>query len=112
MAGANTLRAEIYAGSRHLATWTGNATYFNHADWLGTERVRTNSPGSTCETITSLPFGEGEVPSGSCTAVTPTFFTGKERDSESGLDYFGARYNASSLGRWPRRTRFSSRPQC
>jgi RHS repeat-associated protein len=27
-------------------------------------------------------------------------FTGKERDSESGLDYFGARYNASSMGRF------------
>jgi len=36
----------------------------------------------------------------------PTFvylhykFTGKERDTESGLDYFGARYYASSMGRW------------
>jgi RHS repeat-associated protein len=27
-------------------------------------------------------------------------FAGKERDSESGLDYFGARYNSSSLGRF------------
>lgn len=27
-------------------------------------------------------------------------FTGKERDVESGLDYFGARYYASSMGRW------------
>jgi RHS repeat-associated protein len=27
-------------------------------------------------------------------------FTGKERDSESGLDYFGARYNASTTGRF------------
>jgi RHS repeat-associated protein len=27
-------------------------------------------------------------------------FTGKERDSESGLDNFGARYNASSMGRF------------
>ncbi len=27
-------------------------------------------------------------------------FTGKERDSESGLDYFGARFDASSLGRF------------
>jgi len=26
-------------------------------------------------------------------------FTGKERDSESGLDYFGARYYASNMGR-------------
>jgi len=27
-------------------------------------------------------------------------FTGKERDSESGNDYFGARYYSSSVGRW------------
>jgi hypothetical protein len=26
-------------------------------------------------------------------------FTGKERDSESGLDYFGARYYSSRMGR-------------
>src|ERR1700752_2728299 len=26
--------------------------------------------------------------------------TGKERDTESGNDYFGARYYASSMGRW------------
>lgn len=27
-------------------------------------------------------------------------FTGKERDAESGNDYFGARYYGSSTGRW------------
>ncbi len=27
-------------------------------------------------------------------------FTGKERDAESGNDYFGARYYSSSMGRW------------
>ncbi|MGO9270722.1 MAG: RHS repeat-associated core domain-containing protein [Terriglobia bacterium] len=27
-------------------------------------------------------------------------FTGKERDAESGLDYFGARYDSSSVGRF------------
>jgi RHS repeat-associated protein len=32
--------------------------------------------------------------------LRPNKFTGKERDSESGLDYFGARYYASSLGRF------------
>jgi len=26
--------------------------------------------------------------------------TGKERDAESGLDYFGARYFSSNMGRW------------
>jgi RHS repeat-associated protein len=27
-------------------------------------------------------------------------FTGKERDAESGLDYFGARYFSGAQGRW------------
>ena len=43
--------------------------------------------------------------SGSC-AVTACFsrhyFTGKERDSESGNDYFKYRYLSSSMGRWLR----------
>jgi hypothetical protein len=30
---------------------------------------------------------------------TPYSFTGKERDAESGNDYFNARYYASSMGR-------------
>lgn len=30
----------------------------------------------------------------------PSRFTGKERDQESGNDYFGARYYASTMGRW------------
>ena len=30
----------------------------------------------------------------------PSRYTGKERDAESGLDYFGARYYASNLGRF------------
>ena len=33
-------------------------------------------------------------------ACGQSLFTGKERDSESGLDNFGARYNASTMGRF------------
>ena len=36
----------------------------------------------------------------SAASVQPSISTGKERDSESGNDYFGARYYASSMGRW------------
>jgi RHS repeat-associated protein len=32
-------------------------------------------------------------------ALNPSRYTGKERDTESGLDYFGARYYASNMGR-------------
>ena len=91
---------EVFAGGRHLATYTNNTTYFDHADWLGTERVRTAVNGTLCETITSLPFGDGQSTSGSCLDVSPLHFTGKLRDTESNLDYFGARYNSSNLGRF------------
>lgn len=30
----------------------------------------------------------------------PALFTGKERDAETGLDYFGARYMAAAQGRF------------
>ena len=94
-------RGEVYAGGRHVATYsggTGGTTYFNHADWLGTERARSNVSGALCESITSLPFGDAMTTSGSCGDPSPMHFTGKERDSESNLDNFGARYDSSSTG--------------
>jgi RHS repeat-associated protein len=93
-------RGEIYAGGRHLATYNYSTTYFNHSDWLGTERARTTVAGVLCEAIGSGPFGDGQTTTGSCGDPTPMHFTGKERDSESGLDNFGARYNSSNLGRF------------
>lgn len=48
-------------------------------------------------TTIAVHFVYGSVPYYACSAHR---FTGKERDSESGLDNFGARYNASSLGRF------------
>jgi hypothetical protein len=49
------------------------------------------------ETCLSLPFGDALNCSG---GIDPRehHFTGKERDTESGLDYFGARYNFFMLG--------------
>jgi len=103
-------QGNIYAGGRHLAT-VGGGTIFSHSDWLGTERARTgfiNSTWNTCETIASLPFGDGQTttpmpgfgfPYG-CNPASPLHFTGKERDAESGLDNFGARFDSSSLGRF------------
>jgi RHS repeat-associated protein len=99
----NWIRGEVYAGGSHLATYTGGAsgtTYFDFANWLGTERVRTDTAGTICETITSLPFGDNQVASGTCTDASPMHFTGKERDTESYLDDFGARYYTFNMGRF------------
>ena len=60
-----------------------------------------------------FPFGEyipanatfgnrHQVTDGAYNATSPVNqqFTGQERDAESGLDYFGARYFSASLGRF------------
>ena len=95
-ASGNWNRGEVYAGGQHVATYDGGTTYFTHADWLGTERVRSTVDGTVYSTWTSFPFGEGSA----APNPSPTHFTGKERDFESGNDYFGARYYASSMGRF------------
>jgi RHS repeat-associated protein len=49
----------------------------------------------------NLPFGDDLTCTGTAVGeVSPLHFTGKERDLESGLDYFGARYYGSSMGRF------------
>lgn len=93
-------RGEVYAGGRHLATYTGTggSTYFIHEDWLGTERGRSAVNGTSAETCTSLPFGDSLTCSG--TDLSPMHLTGKEHDWETGLENFGARYDSSSIGRF------------
>ncbi|MBB5061442.1 RHS repeat-associated protein [Granulicella aggregans] len=99
---AGVIRREIYAGARHLATYNdaaGGATVYALSDWIGTERARSDSTGNLCQTTTSQPFGDGQRINGTC-FPSNAFFTGKERDAESGLDYFGARYYSSNVGRF------------
>ena len=95
------IRAEIYAGTRHLATYTNGTTYFNMADWVGTERGRLNMSDNMVQTCQSWPYGdELTCQGGNYNTISPMFMTGKERDQESGLDYFGARYDNSTYGRF------------
>ena len=96
-------RGEVYAGGRHLATYSGGTSgtiYFPYTDWLGTERARATETGTVCESITSLPYGDMQNITGSCGDPSPMHFTGKQRDTETGLDDFGARYYSSVQGRW------------
>src|SRR3989344_4325884 len=65
--------------------------YFYHPNHLGSTDIVTNETGAVVEDIDYLPFGE--------TQDDDRFlFTGKEKDSESGLMYYGARYyNPSTM---------------
>ena len=81
---------------------SGNAFYY-FDDHLGTARSIAEVPaGQTTATLCYdadfYPFGGERWYTDSCDSHFK--FTGKERDTESGLDNFGARYDASSMGRF------------
>jgi RHS repeat-associated protein len=72
--------------------------YYYFSDHLGSSSVITDAAGSIKNESDYYPFGgESSIAS---TVPNHNKFTGKERDSESGNDHFGARYFASSMARW------------
>jgi RHS repeat-associated protein len=87
----------------------GGGTSYLTSDHLGSARVVTKSDGTVKARYDYLPFGE-ELGAGigqrttamgySAADSTKQKFTQKERDSESGLDYFGERYYSSAQGRF------------
>lgn len=105
---AGTLIAE-YPSS---ALAGGGTSYFT-SDTLGTPRVITNAVGGVKARHDYLPFGEeiGRSLPGYFGDNVRQKFTSKERDVETGLDYFGARYYSSMLGRFTSPDEFAGGPQ-
>jgi hypothetical protein len=81
-------------------------TQFYHLDVLGSVRAVTGTDGAVLRRHDYAAFGE-ELHTEEATPGLPYVakqqrFTGKERDGESGLDYFGARsYGAAGVGSLP-----------
>ena len=98
---AGTINEEyVYLNGERIAridrpSGTVNYYFSNH---LGSASVITSATGVIQEQMDFYPFGGVAYSSGS----DPNHykFTGKERDTESGLDNFGARYFTSGLGRF------------
>ena len=97
------------AAEYSTAAPTSGGTYYRTTDHLGSTRLVTKQDKSDADCFDYAPFGE-EIPntlgsrsSNACFAASfdgRHRFTGKERDDESKLDYFGARYFGASLGRF------------
>jgi RHS repeat-associated protein len=104
--GGNTLlrAGYVYAGGGLIAEYENGTTYFVHADHLDDTRVMTTYSTTAAQnaqvydSMDYLPYGE-QIAGGTGTTHK---FTGEERDAESGLDDFDARYMGSSLGRFMR----------
>jgi RHS repeat-associated protein len=88
--GARIARRDVAGGAQHY--------YFS--DYVGSHGVVVNATGTTFEQdIDYYPFGA--VAHDYSPNLTQHYrFDGKERDTESGLDNFGARYDASNLARF------------
>ena len=76
---------------------SGTVHYY-FSDDLGSASLITSSSGTNPTYYYYYPYGGLVATVGS--DPNRYKFTGKERDTESGLDNFGARYNASSVGRF------------
>jgi RHS repeat-associated protein len=106
----NWQRTNVYAAGKLIGTYDALGLHFHLEDPLGTRRMQLSGElaniGQPETDIQSLPNGDGLNPFSDQYApataddATPLHFTGKERDTESGNDYFGARYYASSMGRF------------
>jgi RHS repeat-associated protein len=95
----------LFGASSVAKTSEAQVVEYYHLDAIGSVRGVTDASGNVVERHDYLPFGE-ECTTPACAANpqagagTRRRFTGKERDAETGLDYFGARYYRSQIGRF------------
>lgn len=108
---AGLLLVALPAGSQSLPGGdpaTPEQVHFYHPDTLGSVRAVTDINGEIVSRSDYLPFGEqippamgrADIAAYSTDAGNKQKFTGKERDAENGLDYFGARYFSGPQGRF------------
>jgi RHS repeat-associated protein len=90
----------IFFGNRRIARRDVSArtVHYYFSDHLGSADTITDASGNIQEQSDYFPFGGEVVVSGS--DPNSYKFTGKQRDTETGNDYFGARYYSSAFGRF------------
>ena len=99
-AGAASEEYTFFGGKRVARRdLTGQTVHYYFSDQLGSTDVIATATGTLNKTTAYYPYG-GEISVNGGSFVNNYKFTGKERDAESGLDYFGARHYASPIGRW------------
>ena len=95
-----TERVHTYATGRHFAVdeteGTETTRYFTHTDHLGSVTAVTDSDGTLVWDNEYLPFGDEARTTDSRFAM----FTGKQKDPDTGLYYYNARWYDTSLGRF------------
>jgi RHS repeat-associated protein len=93
----------VFFGGKRVAmrNVSSGTIYYYAEDMLGSSRTIVQAGQTTpCYDADFYPFGGERIVTNSCTQTQNYKFEGKERDTETGNDDFGARYYNSRLGRW------------
>jgi RHS repeat-associated protein len=90
-------------GARAARRDSSNNVLYYFADHLGTSRANAEvlsgqNTSTMCYDADFYPFGAERPYTSTC--LQNYKFSGKERDAESSLDYFGARFNSFAMGRF------------
>lgn len=86
--------------SNNSITTTG--IYYYHSDHLGSSSLITDAGGSLMQHVEYVPFGDTFIDERQSLNSwhTPYLFSAKEKDEETGLSFFGARYYDSRTSVW------------
>jgi len=98
LAGNITDEYIFFGGERVARVDSQGKVDYYLADHLGSSRVVTDANGNILDDCDFMSFGDEQCVASS--SGNTYQFTGKERDSESGNDYFSARYYSSGIGRF------------
>jgi RHS repeat-associated protein len=91
-------RTILFGGHRVAMLPTGGAPIYYAEDMLGSSRVIVTSAGAVCYDADFYPFGGERAVTNTCAQNYK--FEGKERDTETQNDDFGAREYSWRAGRW------------
>jgi RHS repeat-associated protein len=97
--GSLTYEYLFFGGKRTARRDSSNNVDYYFSDQLGTSRVVANASGAIQDDSDFYPYG-GERPITGPSTGNHYKFSGKERDAESMLDNYGARYFSSQYGRF------------
>jgi RHS repeat-associated protein len=98
--GTTTAEYIFFGGKRVAMLPAGSSAQFYVEDLLGTSRVMTTNTGVVCYDADFYPYGGERTPYTNTCTQNNYKFEGKERDTETGNDDFGARYYSNHFGRW------------
>ena len=90
----------LHSNCREEEDITDEGIFYYHPDHLGSSSWITSDRGLAVQYIHYMPYGELWVNQQASQYDERFKFTGKERDTETGYDYFGARYYCSTFDHW------------